>query len=59
MSLITTWGYTVKDMDTLPEMLETIEYDRFTADKYAGDARTAGNIRPCRACSARHFLTVG
>lgn len=49
MSLITTWGYTVKDMDTLPEMLETIEYDRFTADKYTGDARTAGNIMAAEA----------
>ena len=24
MSLVTIWGYEVKDMDTLPEMLETI-----------------------------------
>ena len=44
MSLLTTWGYTVKDADTLPEMLEAIEYDQFTADKYAGDKRTYGNI---------------
>ena len=36
-------------MDTLPEMLETIEYDRFTADKYAGDARTAVNIMAAEA----------
>ena len=44
MSLLTTWGYTVKDADTLPEMLEAIEYDQFTADKYAGDKRTYENI---------------
>lgn len=49
MSLVTIWGYEVKDMDTLPEMLETIEYDRFTADKYAGDVRTAGNIMAAEA----------
>ena len=49
MSLVTIWGYEVKDMDTLPEMLETIEYDRFTADKYAGDARTSGNIMAAEA----------
>lgn len=49
MSLVTIWGYEVKDMDTLPEILETIEYDRFTADKYAGDARTAGNIMAAEA----------
>ena len=42
-------GYEVKDMDTLPEMLESIEYDRFTADKYAGDARTSGNIMAAEA----------
>lgn len=49
MSLVTIWGYEVKDMDTLPEMLETIEYDRFTADKYTGDVRTAGNIMAAEA----------
>lgn len=49
MSLITTWGYTVKDEDTLPEMLEGSEYDRFTANKYVGDSRTYGNIMAAEA----------
>ena len=49
MSLITTWGYTVKDEDTLPEMLEWSEYDRFTANKYVGDSRTYGNIMAAEA----------
>lgn len=44
MSLLTNWGYAVTNVDALPEILEIIEYDRFTADKYAGDTRTAGNI---------------
>lgn len=49
MSLLTNWGYAVTNVDALPEILETIEYDRFTADKYAGDARTAGNIMAAEA----------
>lgn len=44
MSLLTNWGYAVTNVDALPEMLEGIEYDQFTADKYAGDKRTHGNI---------------
>lgn len=48
MSLLTTWGYTVM-VDMLPEILEGIEYDRFTADKYAGDARTINNIMAAEA----------
>lgn len=44
MSLLTNWGYAVTNVDTLPEMLEGIEYDQFTADKYAGDKRTHSNI---------------
>ena len=44
MSLLTNWGYAVTNVDALPEMLEGIEYDQFTADKYAGDKRTHSNI---------------
>lgn len=44
MSLLTTWGYTITDADALTDMLTDAEFDTFTADKYADDARIAGNI---------------
>jgi hypothetical protein len=44
MSLLTNWGYAVTNVDALPEMLEAIEYDQFTADKFVGDKRTHSNI---------------
>lgn len=50
MSLLTTWGYSINDVDELPNMLGADEYDEFTADKFSGDVRTTPNIGA--ACSA-------
>ena len=50
MSLLTNWGYTLTDLDSLPEMLTANEYSVFTANRYAGDIRTPAEIRA--ACSA-------
>ncbi len=44
MSLVTNWGYTLTDADTLTGMLSPEEFDYFTADKYSGDMRTYSNI---------------
>ena len=49
MSLMTTWGYMLTDVDALPEMLTVTEFDQFTAGKYSGDERTAGNIKAAEA----------
>jgi hypothetical protein len=49
MSLMTTWGYTLTDADTLPDMLGTEAFDQFTAGKYTGDERTEGNLRAAEA----------
>ena len=50
MSVPTTWGYTLTDATILPDMLTEAEYDDFTAHRYTGDVRVAGNIKA--ACSA-------
>lgn len=50
MSVPTTWGYTLTDANLLPDMLTEAEYDDFTAHRYEGDVRVAGNIKA--ACSA-------
>lgn len=50
MSLLTQWGYTLTELDTLPDMLTDEEFDEFTANRYAGDVRIANNIKA--ACSA-------
>lgn len=50
MSVLTTWGYTLTDFDTLPDLLSAEEFDEFTASKYAEDSRVAPNIKA--ACAA-------
>lgn len=36
MSLLTTWGYTLTEVDSLPDMLTVAEYNKYTGGKYAG-----------------------
>ena len=50
MSLATAWGYTLTELDKLPDMLTENEFNVFTAGKYTGDVRIPANIRA--ACSA-------
>lgn len=50
MSMLTQWGYTLSDLDALPDMLTDDEFDAFTANRYAGDVRLANNIKA--ACAA-------
>ena len=50
MSVQTRWGYTLPDLDSLPDMLSDEEFDEFTANRYAGDVRIAPNIKS--ACTA-------
>lgn len=49
MSLMTTWGYTLTDVNALPSILNVIEFDQFTADKYLGDNRSYVNIQAAEA----------
>lgn len=48
--MLTHWGYTLTDLDSLPAMLSENEFAVFTANKYAGDVRIPAEIRS--ACSA-------
>ena len=50
MSVQTKWGYTLTDLDALPDMLSDEEFDEYTANRYAGDVRIAPNIKS--ACAA-------
>lgn len=36
MSLLTTWGYSLTDVDSLPDLLTVAEFNTFTGNKYAG-----------------------
>jgi hypothetical protein len=49
MSMTTTWGYTLADVDALPGILPDWEYDEFTAGKYATDTRRIVNINAAEA----------
>jgi len=74
MSIRTTWGYTITDEGVLPPMLTVEQFNTFTANKYAGDARIESNIDaacaairnwcgwhvyPVQACSITERLLAG
>jgi len=49
MSLITNWGYELPELDLLPDMLDGLEYDQLTGNRYAGDSRVPMNIKAAGA----------
>ena len=49
MSLMTNWGYSLPDTDTLPNLLTTTDFNALTAGKYAGDARAEPDIASASA----------
>lgn len=50
MSLLTNWGYTLTEADTLPDMLCVVDYQRYTGRNSDGDDRVAAEIGA--ACAA-------
>lgn len=50
MSLLTNWGYTLADSDSMTDMLSELEFNEITSGKYSGDTRIMPNIRA--ACDA-------
>lgn len=50
MSLLTNWGYTLTDVNQLPDMLTVEEFNTFTANRYSGDVRISNEISA--SCSA-------
>ena len=45
MSLLTTWGYELTDVDVLPDIISTEEFNTYTANRYAGDTRISPGIK--------------
>lgn len=43
MSALTTWGYTLTDVDSIPELMTIAEFNELTAGKYVTDERARGN----------------
>ena len=44
MSLLTNWGYTLTELDALPDMLTSSDYYSYTAGRYDGDGRINSEI---------------
>ena len=74
MSLITSWGYTIPNADTLADLISAEEFNALTASKYAGDTRIASvitaasmavrdycgwHVSPSQACSFSERLLYG
>lgn len=47
--ILTNWGYTLTEVDKLPDMLEEWEFDEFTAGKYNRDARIGAEIKAAQS----------
>ena len=45
MSIMTTWGYSLIDTDTVSDLMTLTEFNDFTAQKYIGDERAEFDIR--------------
>lgn len=45
MSILTTWGYRIKDADNLADLISLDEFNTLTANRYVGDVRIPGNIK--------------
>ena len=45
MSILTTWGYTLTEVDAVPDMLTLEEFNEFTANKYQTDGRAEPDIK--------------
>lgn len=45
MSILTTWGYKLTDVNEIPGIMSLTEFDERTADKYTADNRVPATIR--------------
>lgn len=44
MSLLTSWGYELTDVDALRNLIDASDFDDFTASRYKGDERINSNL---------------
>ena len=42
--ILTNWGYTLTELEALPDFLTVLEFDAYTAGKYRGDVRAESMI---------------
>lgn len=49
MSFLTSWGYTLTGIDTIPDILTVEEFNQFTANKYANDQRVQSRIKSAQS----------
>lgn len=45
MSILTTWGYKLTDVDEIPGIMSLTEFDDRTANKYLSDSRVQATVR--------------
>lgn len=45
MSLLTNWGYTLTDAESLADIISTEEFNTMTAGRYSGDTRISSGIK--------------
>ena len=53
--ILTTWGYTLTDVDTLPDLLTEEEFNIDTANKYSGDVRIKPEIKAAES-AIRYYV---
>lgn len=49
MSILTTWGYSMTDVDEVPGMMTLSEFNFMTAEKYLADSRVEPDIKAATA----------
>lgn len=49
MSILTTWGYSMTDVDDVPGMMTLSEFNSMTAEKYLADSRVEPDIKAATA----------
>lgn len=49
MSILTTWGYSMTDVDDVPGMMTLSEFNSMTAEKYLADSRVESDIKAATA----------
>ena len=49
MSILTTWGYSMTDVDEVPSMMTLSEFNSMTAEKYLADSRVEPDIKAATA----------
>lgn len=49
MSILTTWGYSLTDVNEIPGMMTLSEFNSMTAEKYLADSRVESDIKAATA----------